>query len=83
MKTDLVYEGKDDKAQPRLLDIAIQKALGLLYTHRAGLIHQDVKPGNILLTKEGVAKVADFGLAKARSRLAEGGSLASTGYTLE
>ena len=76
-------EGSEEEVQARILDLAIQTMRGLKYSHENGLIHQDVKPGNILLTKEGVGKVADFGLAKARSRLAEGGSLASTGYTLE
>lgn len=55
-----------DGAEERILDIAIQFARGLHYTHEQGLIHQDVKPDNLLLTKTGEAKVADFGIAKAR-----------------
>ncbi len=58
-----------DGAAERLLDIAIQFARGLHYAHEQGLIHQDVKPDNLLLTKEGDAKVADFGIAKARATL--------------
>jgi len=38
-------------------------ALGLDYAHQSGLIHRDVKPGNILVTPEGIAKVSDLGLA--------------------
>ena len=49
-----------------MLDVAIQFAWGLHAAHEQGLIHQDVKPGNVLLTKDGIAKVADFGLARAR-----------------
>ena len=52
----------------QILDVAIQFAWGLQALHEHGLIHQDVKPGNVLLTSQGVAKVTDFGLARARLR---------------
>ncbi|HOG01929.1 MAG TPA: serine/threonine-protein kinase [Clostridia bacterium] len=68
---DTLYAGSEAEQQERLLDIAIQFARGLHYAHEAGLIHQDVKPDNLLLTKEGEAKVADFGLAKARAVLTQ------------
>jgi eukaryotic-like serine/threonine-protein kinase len=42
----------------------IQAARGLEYAHRQGIIHRDIKPDNIMLNEEGVAKVADLGLAK-------------------
>jgi len=43
--------------------IIMQAALGLDYAHRQGLVHRDVKPGNILVTPTGDAKVSDVGLA--------------------
>jgi eukaryotic-like serine/threonine-protein kinase len=43
--------------------IVMHAALGLEYAHRKGLVHRDVKPGNILVTPEGDAKVSDIGLA--------------------
>ena len=61
---------------------AIQAARSLRYSHENGLIHQDVKPGNILLTADWEAKVADFGLAQAQSQLSDAGHVASTGYIL-
>lgn len=64
-----LYQESEPQLQRRLLDIAIQYARGLHYAHEAGLIHQDVKPDNLLLTKDWHAKAADFGLAKARAQL--------------
>lgn len=64
-----LYGGSDREQRERLLDITIQFARGLLYAHDRGLIHQDVKPDNVLLSLNWDAKVADFGLAKARAQL--------------
>ena len=49
------------------LDIGIQICAGLGYAHRAGIIHCDVKPQNIILTKDRIAKITDFGIARAMS----------------
>jgi serine/threonine-protein kinase len=48
-----------------VLDLAIQICAGIGYAHRAGLVHADVKPQNILVTNEGKVKVTDFGIAQA------------------
>ncbi len=47
-----------------ILDIAAQVAEGLSFAHRSGIIHRDLKPANILLTADGRACLADFGLAR-------------------
>lgn len=48
----------------RMLLIATQIAWGLHHAHRRGVIHQDVKPANIMMTADGTPKVTDFGLAR-------------------
>lgn len=47
------------------LDVLEQAAHGLSIIHRMGLVHRDIKPGNLLITQNGRVKIADFGIAKA------------------
>ena len=56
----------EDGALPegRVLEIAGELAQGLSAAHDAGMIHRDVKPGNILFSEEGTSKIVDFGLAR-------------------
>src|SRR5436190_1360819 len=50
-------------SQQQAANVTLQAARGLDYAHKRGLVHRDVKPGNILVTSHGIAKVSDLGLA--------------------
>jgi predicted Zn finger-like uncharacterized protein len=77
IKDGRLYDGGPQTALGRILDVAIQFAWGLHYAHEQGLIHQDVKPANLMMTPDGTAKVTDFGLAKARAMAGETATLAA------
>jgi serine/threonine-protein kinase len=47
----------------RILNLALKCALALDYVHKNGVMHKDIKPGNIMLTKDGAPKIMDFGIA--------------------
>jgi serine/threonine protein kinase len=48
----------------KALQITFEIANGLAYAHEAGILHRDIKPGNILMTQEGKIKITDFGIAR-------------------
>lgn len=63
------------------LDILDQACRGLEHAHRHGVVHRDVKPGNLLRSDDGIVKLADFGIAKAGdavSRITQVGSVLGT-----
>ncbi len=77
-----ILEKKGKIPLKKALNIFIQVLKGISTAHRSGIIHRDIKPSNILISKDGTAKVMDFGIAKIKgaSKLTKTGTHLGTIY---
>ncbi len=64
--SDLIYSTAPMHYK-KVVEFAKQIAAGLNIAHKKGIVHRDVKPHNIMITEDGIAKITDFGIAKAIS----------------
>ena len=73
-----ILEDRKFLSAAEVLDIVAQTARALYAAHQEGLVHRDVKPGNLLITPDGQVKITDFGIA----RVADQVSLTATGQVM-
>ncbi|MEY4410917.1 MAG: hypothetical protein RLZ69_491, partial [Actinomycetota bacterium] len=73
-----ILEREKSISGERVLDIISQTARALQAAHESGMVHRDIKPGNLLITPDNLVKITDFGIA----RIADQVSLTATGQVM-
>src|SRR5690554_1959205 len=65
-----ILERENILPEPRLVRLLIETATGLQVAHDAGVMHRDVKPGNLIIAKDDVVKITDFGVSRSMDQTA-------------
>ncbi len=77
-----LQDRKSSLSLKQALEVGIQIADGLAVAHEKGIVHRDIKPENIMIRKDGIVQIMDFGLAKIRSSSSKINRLTKEGSTL-
>src|SRR5215472_8399745 len=76
---DAILKSETTLTLAQKLDVVIQLCEGLGYAHEQGIVHRDIKPGNVRLLEDGTVKILDFGIAKfAQSSITQSGTIMGT-----
>ncbi len=62
-----LLEKQERLALPQIMRVMEDLLTGLAFSHARGIVHRDIKPANVMLTTDGIAKIADFGIARIES----------------
>ena len=76
---EAVMRKAEPMSLPAKLEIVAQLCDGLAYAHEQGIVHRDIKPGNVRVLEDGTVKILDFGIAKfAQSSMTQSGTIMGT-----